>query len=158
MTFAANGFGNSRNLAYKAKPAGIEFLSNWKKDLFPDGIVSGSVLVTNISFGAAALGSGHVEIKDADNWWFVASETNWLAEGLEDTQTELTLFKEVVQFPQLSSESFRPEIFVSVFSDHAYLDLNGQYHHLHGAEPQQPLPHKGVVPPWCVYVLGFSIL
>ncbi|MCY4657333.1 MAG: hypothetical protein OXC80_11035 [Gammaproteobacteria bacterium] len=144
-------------MAFKEKPLGSRFLLNRKAELFPDGVVSGSVLVTNIAFGAAALGAGHVEIKNENSWWFAASESNWLAKGLTDDHSEETLFLQALDFPELSSQSIRPEIYVSTFADRAYLDLDGRFIHLFGEEPTNPLPHIDVTPPWCSYVLGFQL-
>lgn len=144
-------------MSYIERPPGLEFLRAHNSDLFPDGIVDGSVLVTNIAFGAAALGAGHVEIKDEQDWWFVASESNWLTRGLPDDRGAEHVFREVVPFPELSPTSYRPEIFVSVFADQAYLDLNGEYKQLLGEVTPEPLPHVGVIPPWCTYVLAFRL-
>lgn len=143
-------------MSYIKRPPGIEFLRARKDELFPNGTIDGSVLVTNIAFGAAALGAGHVEIKDEGGWWYVASELNWLTRGLPDNCAAEYLFREVVPFPELSPNSYRPEIFVSVFADQAYFELDGQFKQLLGEPPPEPLPHIGVVPPWCSYVLAFK--
>lgn len=144
-------------MSYIERPPGIEFLRAHNEDLFPEGIVDGSVLVTNIAFGAAALGAGHVEIKDEHDWWYVASELNWLTQGIPENHDATYPFREVVAFPELSPTSYRPEIFVSVFADQAYLDLDGDCKQLLGESPPEPLPHVGVVPPWCIYVLAFRL-
>lgn len=144
-------------MSYVERSPGLEFLRAHNEDLFPDGIVDGSVLVTNIAFGAAALGAGHVEIKDEQDWWYVASESNWLTRGLPDDHGAEYLFREVVPFPELSPTSYRPEIFVSVFAEQAYLELNGEYKQLLGEVIAEPLPHVGVIPPWCTYVLAFRL-
>ena len=142
---------------FRAKPPGLEFLANRRDELFPDGVVSGSVLVSNVAFGAAALGVGHVEIKDHLDWWFVASESNWLMQGLPAEHSVLRLFEEVIPFPELSPTSYRPEIDVTVFAQQAYLDLDGEVTYLFGECPLANLPHRGVVPGWCRYVLGFKL-
>lgn len=144
-------------MSYIERPPGLEFLRVHNEDLFPDGIVDGSVLVTNIAFGAAALGAGHVEIKDEQDWWYVASESNWLTRGMPDDLSADSLFRQVVPFPELSPTSYRPEIFVSVFADQAYLELDGEYKQLLGEVTPYPLPHVGVVPSWCTYVLAFRL-
>ena len=41
--------------------------------------VDAKLIAENIAFGAAVLGSGHIELVDDNGWWFVASEFNWLA-------------------------------------------------------------------------------
>ena len=130
------------------------FIRESVKDIFPEGVVSGSVLLSNIAFGAAALGAGHIEICDANGWWFAASETNWLEKHLpKDTQVK-DLFLSPVPFPQLSPTSFRPEIYVAAFANRIYLDLNGKTQAIKNTLPANPLPHLGVVPPWCHYVLA----
>lgn len=132
------------------------FIREQSKSMFPDGKVSGSVLMSNIAFGAAALGAGHVEICNHENWWFAASETNWLERGLPmDTNVD-ALFSTRIEFPKLGPNSFRPELYIGAFSQSVYLDLAGQTILIKGNLPTQ-LPHDGIVPPWCVFVLGCLI-
>lgn len=124
--------------------------------MFEDGTPSGSVLMSNIAFGAAALGAGHVEICNADAWWFAASETNWLERQLPPGFSTERLFRTPTPFPLLGPNSDRPEIYVGAFADSVYLDLNGKHQPIQGRTPD-PLPHIGVVPPWCVFVLGCHV-
>ena len=125
--------------------------------MFPGGVVSGSVLMSNIAFGAAALGSGHVEICNQENWWFAASETNWLERELPDGVTVAELFRTRVKFPALGPNSYRPELYVGAFAEKIYLDLNGVFIEVKGSVTQQR-PHIGVVPPWCHFVLASLVL
>ena len=124
--------------------------------MFPDGVPSGSILISNIAFGAAALGAGHVEICNESDWWFAASETNWLERQLPEGAAVDQLFRARIPFPTLGPNSDRPEIYVAAYADAVYLDLNGTYRTIQGDIPDPP-PHIGVVPPWCVYVLGFLV-
>ena len=121
--------------------------------MFPDGIVSGSVLMSNIAFGAAALGSGHVEICNDDNWWFAASETNWLERDLPEETKVSDLFRTRVDFPALGPNSCRPELYIGAFAEKIYLDLDGCYEIIKGIATSVK-PHVGVVPPWCKFVLA----
>lgn len=121
--------------------------------MFPDGVVSGSVLMSNIAFGAAALGAGHVEICNSGDWWFAASETNWLECDLSENASVEELFKTRVRFPKLGPSSYRPELYVGAFAEAIYLDLDGRYISIKGEIPDTR-PHEGVVPPWCIYVLS----
>lgn len=135
----------------------LVFIREQSRSMFPDGVVSGSVLMSNIAFGAAALGAGHIEICNADEWWFAASETNWLERELPpDTHVE-DLFKSRLKFPKLGPTSYRPELYVGVFAADIYIDLDGQYSEIKGDTPSTR-PHIGVVPPWCTFVLGCRIL
>ena len=135
----------------------LVFIREQSREMFPDGIASGSVLMSNIAFGAAALGAGHVEICNAGDWWFAASETNWLMRDLPDETEVLDLFKSRVKFPKLGPNSYRPELYVGAFAEDIYLDLNGRYFAIKGNNPT-PHPHIDVVPPWCTYVLGCRVL
>lgn len=132
------------------------FIREQARDMFPSGNPSGSVLMSNIAFGAAALGAGHVEICNRGDWWFAASETNWLSKNLPDGVEIEDLFRSRVRFPSLGPNSYRPELYVGAFAEPVYVDLNGRFIELRGQVPS-PRPHVGVVPPWCVYVLGCRV-
>ena len=135
----------------------LVFIREQSRSMFPDGVVSGSVLMSNIAFGAAALGAGHIEICNAGEWWFTASETNWLKRDLPpDTEVE-DLFKSRVKFPKLGPSSYRPELYVGVFAEDIYLHLEGTSIVIKGGIPS-PRPHIRVVPPWCTNVLGCRVL
>lgn len=133
------------------------FIRRRGEELFPDGQVSGSVLVSNISFGAAALGSGHVELVSSNEWWFVASEFDWLNPRPPHFKTVDELFSKIVPFPELGPNSVRPEIYAAAYTNRAYVDRNGEFHPILGDEIPKPLPHIDVVPPWCNYVLGLEL-
>lgn len=121
--------------------------------MFPNGVVSGSVLMSNIAFGAAALGAGHIEICNSGDWWFAASESNWLERDLPPDAKVDDLFKNRVRFPKLGPSSYRPELYVGAFAEAIYLDLDGRYISIKGKIPNTR-PHAGIVPPWCLFVLG----
>ena len=125
--------------------------------MFPDGVVSGSVLMSNIAFGAAALGAGHVEICNAGEWWFAASETNWLERDLPAGTEVEDLFKSRVKFPKLGPNSYRPELYVGAFSEDIYVNLEQRYFLIKGRAPTTR-PHVAVVPPWCTFVLSCRVL
>ncbi len=135
----------------------LVFIREQSRSMFPDGVASGSVLMSNIAFGAAALGAGHVEICDNGDWWFAASETNWLLRDLPDEMEVVDLFKTRVKFPKLGPNSYRPELYVGAFAEDIYLDLDGQYFAIKGMNPT-PYPHIDVVPPWCAFVLGCRVV
>lgn len=124
--------------------------------MFPDGVVSGSILMSNIAFGAAALGAGHVEICNSGDWWFAASETNWLERDLPPDVKVEDLFNSRVRFPSLGPNSYRPELYVGAFADDVYLDLAGQRYVIKGNIPATR-PHIRVVPPWCTNILSFRV-
>lgn len=115
------------------------------------------VLVSNVAFGAAALGCAHMEIKNRGEWWFAASESNWLKSDSSRFRCTEDLFGRVIDFPELGPSSIRPEIYVAAFAKHLYVDLSGVYTHLLGTPLAPPLPHVGVVPVWCRYVLAFQL-
>lgn len=121
--------------------------------MFPDGVVSGSVLMSNIAFGAAALGAGHIEICNSGDWWFAASETNWLERDLPESTNVEDLFTSRVKFPSLGPNSLRPELYIGAYAQLIYLNLAGRTVAVKGALPEKP-PHEGNVPPWCIYVLA----
>ena len=131
----------------------LVFIREQSRSMFPDGIVSGTVLMANIAFGAAALGAGHVEICNSDDWWFAASATNWLERKLPESVQVKDVFRSRVKFPELGPNSYRPELYVGAYADDVYLDLDGRWIGIKGSL-SHVRPHIDVVPPWCVYVLG----
>ena len=60
------------------KHAPIKFIRRRKNEIFDGGLPNGQVIASNIAFGAAVLGASHIELKNQNNWWFVASQFNWL--------------------------------------------------------------------------------
>ena len=135
-------------------PEALRFVRQRGPELFQDGEVSGSVLVSNIAFGAAALGCGHMEICDHEDWWFASSESNWWESTSNRFASVEDLFSKAIEFPELGPNSIRPEIFVAAFAKRVYVDLNGTFTCVLGDPPDPQLPHEGVVPLVCLYV-GF---
>ena len=112
--------------------------------------------MSNVAFGAAALGAGHVEICNQNDWWFAASETNWLERDLAHSNTVTDLFTSRLKFPALGPNSYRPELYVGAFATVIYLSLAEETIAVKGSLPEN-LPHVGEVPPWCNYVLACRV-
>ena len=51
----------------------IQFIRRRSTEIFDGGRTSGSVIASNIAFGAAVFGAGHVELNDDTNWWSALS-------------------------------------------------------------------------------------
>ena len=142
------------------KHAPIEFIRRRKNEIFDGGIPNGQVIASNIAFGAAVLGASHIELKNQNNWWFVASQFNWLKSNEPDHNIN-SLFNRLIPFPEQSPSSYRSEIYVTAFSESAYVVTE---HHSHPVFRKNildtdlvDLPHIGVVPSWCSTVLAFLI-
>ena len=140
--------------------APIEFIRRRKKEIFDGGVPNGQVIASNIAFGAAVLGATHIELKNQDNWWFVASQFNWLKSNEHNSDIN-SLFSSLIPFPEQSPSSYRSEIYITAFSESAYVVTE------HYSLPVFQrnildtdlikLPHIGVVPSWCPTVLAFRI-
>ena len=127
------------------------------ESLFKDQKVDGQVLVSNIAFAAAAIGSGHVELVDQDDWWFVASEFDWMKPKPSLFQSPSELFERFIPCPELGPSSVRPEIYIAPYCERAYIDRDGAFQCVLGRHIPTPRPHVGVTPPWCTFVLGFEV-
>ena len=134
------------------------FIRRRVEQLFKGQNIDGQVLVTNIAFAAAAIGSGHVELVNHKDWWFVASEFDWMEPKPPLFELSRQLFEGFVPCPELGPTSVRPEIYIAPYCTRAYIDRNGYFEHVLGGEIPHPRPHIGVTPPWCVFVLGFEVL
>lgn len=136
----------------------LPFLRRRLQAMLGEAPVNAKMIAENIAFGAAVLGSGHVELVDRNGWWFVASEFNWLAPMSERSPhaSEQELFERMVRFPEQSATAHRAEIYVAAFAKTAYYRVAQAATWIRG-EARSPLPDSGVTPPWCDTVLGFSL-
>ena len=139
----------------------IAFLRRRLPAMLPQARVEAKMIAENIAFGAAVLGAGHVELVAWREWWFVASNFNWLrasravAEG--DVPPELALFEKIQPFPEQSPTAHRAEIYVTAFAADAYCRIGDAVTWIRGQPAPGPLPDAGVTPPWCRHVLGFRL-
>ena len=117
--------------------------------------IGAKAIAENIAFGAASLGSGHIELVDRDGWWFVASEFNWLAAS-KAHEREIELFEKILPFPEQSPTGHRAEIYVTAYAEAAYFRIGLDVTWLRG-EPISPLPDAGVTPPWCDKLVAFRL-
>ena len=149
-------------MPYKALKSGavgddaLDFLRRRLADMLPARRIDARLIAENIAFGAAVLGAGHVELVDRNDWWFVASEFNWLAASKAHAQ-EVELFESILPFPEQSPTGHRTEIYVTAFAEAAYFRIGGAVTWLRGEAVGGELPDAGVVPPWCDNVLAFRL-
>ena len=118
--------------------------------------ITPKLIAENIAFGAAVLGSGHIELVDHRGWWFVASEFNWLAAS-KAHDAEIELFERLLPFPEQSPTGHRAEIYVTAFADHAYFRIGDSVTWVRGEATTGELPDAGITPPWCTNVLAFRL-
>lgn len=140
----------------------IAFLRRRLPAMLPQPRVEAKMIAENIAFGAAVLGAGHVELVAWGEWWFVASDFNWLrastAVGEGSVLPELALFERIQPFPEQSPTAHRAEIYVTAFASAAYCRVDDAVTWIRGQPPAPgPLPDAGVTPPWCRHVLGFRL-
>ena len=132
----------------------VAFLRRRLRTLVSEPLTA-SVIASNIAFGAAVAGSGHIEMVQNGPWWLLASEHNWMG-GADDggeAVGEDDLFERIVPFPAQGPTSHRAEIYVTAFANEAYFCIDGKTTWIVG-EACAPV-HEGVVPPWCETVLAF---
>lgn len=131
------------------------FMRRRAAELFPGGRVTPNALAANIAFGAAVLGARHVELTNDGDWWFVASDFDWLAQPNGDSSG---LFERLTPFPEQGPGSHRSEVYVTAFAACAYTMRNDNVRWLagDGAHHAARLPHEGRLPPWCTHLLAFS--
>ena len=144
---------------YKNNEA-IQFIRRRKSEIFDEGVPSGNVIASNIAFGAAVLGAGHIELKNEGNWWFLASEFNWLQPNQHYKEID-SLFTRLVPFPEQSPSSYRSEIYITAFCDTAYVFEKKSSELRYSVNIEEidtsKLPHHGIIPSWCTTVLAFHI-
>ena len=133
----------------------MEFVRRRATRMFADGEITPNALAANIAFGAAVLGAGHVELTNEGDWWFVASEFDWLRAPSAHYADRSELFVRFVAFPEQSPGSHRSEIYVSAFARRVYVVQDGDVWWVKGPRTSE-LPHEGSVPSWCVNVLAFN--
>ena len=134
----------------------IAFLRRRLLAMLPEARFTAKMIAENIAFGAAVLGSGHIELVDRDDWWFVASEFNWLAASAAN-EREVELFEHILPFPEQAPVGHRAEIYVTAFAAHAYFRIGHAVTWLCGETLPGALPDEGVTPPWCHTVLAFRL-
>ena len=134
----------------------LPFLRRRIVDMLPAPRVTAKLIAENIAFGAAVLGSGHIELVDDGPWWFIASEFNWLGAS-KAAESEVELFERLLPFPEQSPTGHRAEIYVTAFADHAYFRIGDAVTWIRGEPITGGLPDEGVAPPWCSNVLAFRL-
>lgn len=140
----------------------IAFLRRRLPAMLPEARVDAKMIAENIAFGAAVLGAGHVELVARDEWWFVASDFNWLAASgttapARASSPELVVFEKVQPFPEQSPTGHRAEIYVTAFASDAYYRVGDAITWIRGQPRSGALPDAGVTPPWCRHVLAFRL-
>lgn len=138
-----------------AQVSRLDFVRRRAAGVFPDGLVTANALASNIAFGAAVVGAGHVELSHDGDWWFVASDFDWLRAPSEHYSDRSELFGQLVPFPEQGPGSHRSEVYVTAFAKRAYVVQDDEVWWIVG-EPSADLPHRDAVPPWCVNVLAFN--
>lgn len=138
----------------------LPFLRRRIVDMLDAPRMTPKLIAENVAFGAAVLGSGHIELVDDGPWWFVASEFNWLrASKAHDAEVEL--FEGLLPFPEQSPTGHRAEIYVTAFAEQAYFRIGDFVTWIRGAPasetPLGELPDAGVTPPWCDNVVAFRL-
>lgn len=136
--------------------AALPFLRRRIVDMLPARRVTAKLVAENIAFGAAVLGSGHIELVDDGPWWFIASEFNWLRAS-KSHEREVELFERLMPFPEQSATGHRAEIYVTAFASHAYFRIGDTVTWIRGERMTGGLPDEGVTPPWCSNVLAFRL-
>ena len=140
----------------------IAFLRRRLPAMLPGARLNAKTIAENIAFGAAVLGAGHVELVDREDWWFVASNFNWLAASSAiavrpGSAPELALFEKVQPFPEQSPTGHRAEIYVTAFAANAYYRIGCAVTWIRGDSLPGALPDAGVTPAWCSHVLAFRL-
>ncbi len=138
----------------------LDFVRRRAANVFDGGTVTANALASNIAFGAAVLGAGHVELTHDGDWWFVASEFDWLRAPSAHYSDRTELFDRMVPFPEQGPGSHRSEVYVTAFARRAYVVQDDAVWWVLGEQPasRSDLPHRDTVPPWCDNVLAFSFV
>ena len=133
----------------------IQFVRRRSPELFAGGSSPGRVIASNVAFAAAVLGAEHVDINEDTDWWIVASECDWMCPRPPLFNNCMELFDRIVPFPEQGPTSHRPEIYVSAYSNRAYIQRGGSVTTLIGPKVTAPEPHHTRIPSWCANVLAF---
>ena len=91
------------------------------------------------------------------NWWFIASEFDWLTPHNDLYKSPEELFERIVPFPEQGPGSHRCEVYVGAYAERAYLNITGVFTPILGELSADRLPHEGEIPPWCTCVLAFQL-
>ena len=133
----------------------IQFVRRRSPELFAGGSSPGRVIASNVAFAAAVLGAEHVDCNEDTDWWIVASECDWMCPRPPLFNNCMELFDRIVPFPEQGPTSHRPEIYVSAYSNRAYIQREGAGTTLIGPTVTAPEPHHTRIPSWCANVLAF---
>jgi hypothetical protein len=83
---------------------------------FASGAASVEELLEQLSRGARVLGGTAVETKRLGDWFIVAAQVDWFANGRHPVSEDL-LFKRPEAFPELGQNCTRPEFVVAAFAE-----------------------------------------
>jgi len=126
--------GKQPNIQILSHPA-AEWARSNAVMFFASGAASMDELLEQLSRGARVLGGTAVETKRHGDWFMVASQVDWFANGRHRVSEGL-LFKRPEAFPELGQNCTRPEFVVAAFAEEVVV-----------AGPDGAYSLSGLVPP-----------
>jgi len=112
-----------------------------RPDMFPrqngqHGRQPGLGLVEHLMRDALVYGNRACEVFQAEEWWFVVSETDWLLLGAHEDQVG-DAFYQIIATPEIEDHGLRAEILLNAFADAVWVIAPTGYKMIKGVELQR---------------------
>jgi hypothetical protein len=91
----------------------IQHIRDHPRMYLPDGKVSGEYLLSKLVLDALFLGVRDIRVQHINEWWLIGSSANLFP---EDSGELITLFTQVVPFPEAGVNSMRTEVLLTAFA------------------------------------------
>ena len=104
----------------------LPFVKSHKEMFLRGGCpVPGLEMAQQVSWDALVYGNGSCEIFRALEWWFIASESDWLKGA--DGKDEVELFSRLIAAPEFGDNCNRSEIVINAFATDVWIVTPSEY-------------------------------
>lgn len=114
----------------------IAWLKASRERFFPGGKFDVTRLLAYVMADVLELGRGECRIVRRDSWWFVVSDSDWLA---HDAISVSELFQRVVPAPAHGEHSMRAEVLLTAYADDVYTAMDTEELVIKGEAPDRKL-------------------
>ena len=92
----------------------IQHIRDHPRMYLPDGKVSGEYLLSQLVLDALFLGVRDIRVQHINEWWLIGSSADSFPE--DSGEQLITLFTQVVPFPEAGVNSMRTEVLLTAFA------------------------------------------
>jgi hypothetical protein len=115
------------------KVDGLKFVRENPKMFLSFETATGFELCSKILIDAMTSGAQPVVVDKQENWWIVASRTNWISNNADGIAAS-DLFRRIHPNPRAGANAMRNEILLAAFADQIVLFQDGEFEVIRGSD------------------------